>query len=168
MKIGGHSLRQHLRLLAPLFALLAGVWLLRWIIGCIDTPAWIFHVVSLTVVAPVAVLLAVLMLHVRRFGGYASVVVCSLLLNAWTEVLIVLAVAFSVLTGFMNIYSAPMYSPADVGPHHLRHMRGHLTYGIGISTLAGAAMGSLLLFLLRKLAPMEPRPARRYEPGWKP
>jgi hypothetical protein len=168
MKIGGHPMRQHLRLLAPLFALLAGVWLLRWIIGCINTPSWLFQVVSLTVFAPVAVLLAVLMLHVRRFGGYASVVVCSLLLNAWTETLIVLAIAFSVLTGFSNIYTAPMYSPADAGPHHLRHIRGHLTYGIGISTLAGAAMGSLLLLLLRKLAPMEPHPPRRSDLDWKP
>jgi hypothetical protein len=154
MKIGGHPLRQHLRILSPLFVLLAGVWVLRWIIGCINTPGWLFHVVSLTFFAPVAVLLAVLMLHVRRFGGYASVVACSLLLNAWTETLIVLAITFSVLTGISNIYTAPMYSPGDVDPHHLYHIRGHLTYGIGLSTLAGAAMGSLLLFLLRKLAPM--------------
>jgi hypothetical protein len=155
MKIGGHPLRQHLRLLSPLFVLLAGVWALRWIIGSLNTPGWLFHVISLTLFAPVAVLLAVLMLHVKRFGGYASVVVCSLLLNAWTETLIVLAIVFSVLTGIPNIYTAPAYSPSNAGPYHLNHIRGHLTYGIGISTLAGAAMGCLLLFLLRKLAPVE-------------
>jgi hypothetical protein len=166
MRIGGHPLRQHLKLLAPLFALLAGVWVLRWIIGCLDAPGWLFHLVSLTVFAPVAVLLAVLMLHVRRFGGYASVVVCSLLLNAWTESLIVLAILIAAMTGVSNIYTAPMYSPPAIGPHHLRHIRGHLTYGIGISTLAGAAMGSLLLFLLRKLAPMEPDPSDRPGSNW--
>ncbi len=165
MKIGGHPFRQHLRLLSPLFALLAGVWVLRWIIGYINMPAWLLKVVSLTVFSPVAVLLAVLMLHVRRFGGYASVVVCSLLLNAWTESLIVLAIIFSVLTGISNIYTAPMYSPAEVDPHHLRHIHGHLTYGIGISTLAGAAMGSLLLFLLRKLVPLAPRPVEHSKPN---
>jgi hypothetical protein len=166
MRIGGHPLRQHLKLLAPLFALLAGVWVLRWIFGCLDAPGWLFQVISLTVFAPVAVLLAVLMLHVRRFGGYASVVVCSLLLNAWTELLIVLAIVISVLTGVSNIYTAPMYSPPDIGLHHLRHIRGHLTYGIGLSTLAGAAMGSLLLFLLRKLAPMGPEPPERSGTHW--
>ncbi len=166
MKIGGHPLRQHLRLLAPLFALLAGIWVLRWIIGCISTSGWLLQVVSLTVFSPIAVLLAVLMLHVRRFGGYASVVVCSLLLNAWTESLIVLAIAFSVVTGATNIYAAPMYSPPDIDLHHLRHIRGHLTYGIGISTLAGAAMGSLLLFLLRKLAPMGPDASERSGKNW--
>lgn len=166
MKIGGHPLRQHLRLLAPLFALLAGVWVLRWIIGCLDTPAWLFHVVSLTVFSPIAVLLAVLMLHIRRFGGYASVVVCSLLLNAWTESLIVLAIVVSILTGVTNIYTMPMYSPPDAGLHHIRHIRGHLTYGIGISTLAGAAMGSLLLFLLRKLAPMGLEASHRSRENW--
>ncbi len=167
MKIGGHPLRQHLRLLSPLFALLAGVWVLRWIIGWLNTPGWLLYVVSLTVFAPVAVLLAVLMLHVRRFGGYANVVACSFLLNAWTVMLIILAIIFSVLTGVTNIYTAPMYSPADIDPHHLRHIRGHLTYGIGISTLVGAAVGSLLLFLLRKLAPMSPPPGEHSEPGWR-
>ncbi len=166
MKIGGHPLRQHLRLLAPLFALLAGVWVLRWIIGCVDTPGWLMHVVSLTVFSPVAILLAVLMLHVRRFGGYASVAVCSLLLTVWTELLIVLAILFTVLTGIQNIYTAPMYSPAGPDPHHLRHIHGHLTYGIGMSSLAGAAMGSLLLFLLRKLAPMGPEPSERSANNW--
>jgi hypothetical protein len=166
MKIGGHPLRQHLRLLAPLFALLGGVWVLRWIIGCISTSGWMLHVVSLTLFSPIAVLFAVLMLHVRRFGGYASVVVCSLLLNAWTESLIVLAIVFSVVTGVSSIYTAPMYSPPDIDPHHLRHIRGHLTYGIGISTLAGAAMGSLLLFLLRKLAPMGPEASERSGKNW--
>ena len=167
MKIGGHRLRQHLRLLSPLLALLAGVWVLRWIIGCVNTSAWLLQVVSLTLFTPVAVLLAVLTLHVRRFGGYANVVVCSLLLNAWTETLIVLAIGFSVLTGISNIYTAPMFSPSDAGPHHLRHIRGHLTYGIGLSTLTGAAVGSLLLFLLRKLAPMGPAPAERSGQNWK-
>ena len=109
MKIGGHPLRQHLRLLAPLFALLAGVWVLRWIIGCVDTPGWLMHVVSLTVFSPVAILLAVLMLHVRRFGGYASVAVCSLLLTVWTELLIVLAILFTALTGIPNPYMRDPY-----------------------------------------------------------
>lgn len=158
MKIGGHPLRQHLRILAPLFALLTGVWALRWVIGCVNTPRWILQVVSMTVFSPAAVLLAVLMLHVRRFGGYASVVVCSLLLNAFTEAIIVLAILFSTLTGIPNIYTFPMYSPNELDPNHLRHIHGHLTWGIGLSTLAGAAVGSLLLFLLRKLAPMGPAP----------
>ena len=168
MRIGGHPLRQHLRLLAPLFALLAGIWVLRLIIGYVYTSGWLLQVVSLTVFSPIAVLLAVLLLHVRRFGGYASVVVCSLLLNAWVESLIVIAIVFSVLTGVSNVYTAPMFSPPDIDPHHLRHIRGHLTYGIGISTLAGAAMGSLLLFLLRKLAPMGPEASERSGKNWTP
>jgi len=168
MRIGGHPLRQHLRLLAPLFALLAGIWVLRLIIGYGYTSGWLLQVVSLTVFSPIAVLLAVLLLHVRRFGGYASVVVCSLLLNAWTESLIVLAIVITVVTGVTNIYTAPMYSPPGVGLHHLRHIRGHLTYGIGLSTLAGAAMGSLLLFLLRKLAPVSPQTPERSEKNWTP
>jgi hypothetical protein len=137
MKIGGHPLRQHLRILSPLFVLLAGVWVLRWIIGCINTPGWLLQVVSLTFFAPVAVLLAVLMLHVRRFGGYASVVACSLLLNAWTETLIVLAIMFRSLRAFRHLHGTDVFSrrcgPASPVPHPQA-----LTYGS--TRFAGAAM----------------------------
>jgi len=156
MQIGGYRLRQHIRLLAPMFVLLAGVWALRWILGSINTPGWVLRVASVTVATSVAVLLAVLMIHVRRFGGYANVVVASLLLNVWAEILVAAAIVFAVMTGIDNVYVAPEFSISGSDPQHVRHIRGHLTFSIGFGTLAGAAMGCLLLFLLRRFAPMGP------------
>jgi hypothetical protein len=166
MQIGGYRLRQHVRLLAPLFALLAGIWALRWVLGSIEAMRWTLHVVSVTVATSVAVLLAVLMIHMRRFGGYANVVVASLLLNIWGELLVALAIVFAVLTGIDNIYVAPEFSLSGSDPHQIRHIRGHLTFSIGIGTLAGCAMGCLLLFLLRRLAPVRPRPEQRSGFEW--
>ncbi|NWG12604.1 MAG: hypothetical protein HXY20_03620 [Acidobacteria bacterium] len=160
MKIGGYSLRQHIRLLAPAFAFLAGVWALRWIIGDLGVPRWVLQVVSVTLATSLATLLAVLLIHMRRFGGYANVVVASLLLNVWGELLIVFAILFAVTTGIENIYVAPEYSISGYDPNQVRHMRGHLTFGIGVGTLTSAAMGCFLLFLLRKLAPMRVKPKR--------
>ncbi len=153
MRIGKHGVRDHIRLLFPLFGLIAGVWVLRMILAAAHSPAWITHITSVTTASSAALLLAVLLIHARRFGGYTSVVVAALLLSVWTEILIVAAIIFSTQTGIQNIYTAPEYSIPGDDPAHLRHIYGHLTYGIGTGTLVGAASGCLLLLLLRALLP---------------
>jgi ABC-type uncharacterized transport system permease subunit len=168
MQIGGYRLRQHLKMLAPMFMLLAAVWGLRWVLGGMGAPGWLLQVASITAATPVAVLLAVLVIHFRRFGGYANVVVSSLLLNLCAELLIVAAIAFSVLTDIPNVYTTPEFSISRPDPQHLLHMRGHLTFGIGIGTLAGAAMGCLLLFLLRRLVPAKPSAGDSASGRWRP
>lgn len=110
MRIGGYRLRQHLKMLAPMFALLCVVWALRWIIDSLGAPGWLLQVTSITAATPIAVLLAVLAIHSRRFGGYVNVVVSSLLLNFWAELLVVAAIAFSVLTDIPNVYTVPEFS----------------------------------------------------------
>jgi lysylphosphatidylglycerol synthetase-like protein (DUF2156 family) len=153
MKIGGHRMREHLRLLGFPFALIFVVWLLRLVLSLTGVPNSIVRFASVTAATALAIVVAIVLMHWRNFGGYASVVVASFLLNVWSEVLIVLAVAFSVLSRIENIYTAPEYSVPGEDALHLVHMRAHLTFGIGIGTLEGAAMGSLVLWLLRTLLP---------------
>lgn len=154
MKIGGHRMREHLRLLAFPFALIFAVWLLRLLLSMAGTPNSIVRFASVTAATALAIVVATVLMHWRDFGGYASVVVASFLLNVWSEVLIVLAVAFSVLSGVDNIYTAPEFSVPGGDVMHLIHMRAHLTFGIGVGTLEGAAMGCLVLWLLRTLVPL--------------
>lgn len=160
MKIHGHGLRDHVRLLAPLLGLLTGVWVLRLILGALDAPAWMTRIASMTVAGPGSVFLAVFLIHVRRFGSYPNVVVASLILNAWAQLLIIAAILFSVLTSTENVYTIPEYAMVGDDPLHRRHMYGHLTFGIGIGTLTSAAVGCLLLWLLRKMVPEPPQEIR--------
>lgn len=148
-----HGLRAHIRMLAPLFALIAGVFALRWILSAAGSPPWVVRMTSVTVATAASILLAVLWAHFRQFGRYASVVISSLLLNLWAEMLIVGAILFSVWTAHGNVFAAPEYSLTGSDPRHLRHIYSHLTFGVGIGTLIGAAGGSLLLLLLRLLLP---------------
>lgn len=153
MKIGGHRIREHIRLLAPLFILIAAVWLIRLVLGAAGFSHGFVRAISVTGVSAFAILLATLLIHARRFGSYSSVVVSSLLLMIWSQLLVVLAIVFSVMTGTENIFTAPEFSIPGDDTYHIRHIIGHLTFGVGLGTLSGAATGCLLLWMLRTLVP---------------
>ena len=150
MKIGGHGLREHVRLLMPLFGLITAVWLLRLVMDLAGTPPAVVRFVSVTVAGSASILLAALLIHFKRFGSYPNIVVATFILEVWSQLLICSAIAFSALTGTTNIYSAPEYSH---GSTPLTHIIGHITFGVGMGTLFGSAMGCLLLWLLRHIVP---------------
>lgn len=149
MNINGHGLRDHIRLAAPLFGVIAAVWALREISEAANAPHLVVHILSITVAVPICVIMAVLLIHVRRFGGYANVVLTSLLLVAWGQLLISAAIAFSAFSGVETVYAEREYSFRNMSP--MKHIVGHITFGVGLGTLFAAAMGCLLLWMLRRL-----------------
>lgn len=153
MKIGEHGLRDHLRLLAPLFGLIAAVWALRWIADIASAPPVLVRGLSVSVAGAVAVLGAAVLIHFKRFGGYTSVVVSAFLLVLWEELLISMAIVLTMVSGKENIYSTPEFG---FGATHLHHILGHVTYGLGFGGIIAAAMGCALLWVLRRLVPPAP------------
>ena len=153
MKIDNHGLREHIRFLMPLFGLIAAVWLLRMVLDKAGTPPAIVRMVSVTVATAASILLAVLLIHFKAFGSYASVVVSAFLLELWSQLLICGAIAFSAVTGTANVYTAPEYSFRS---RPVAHIFGHLTGVLGFGILLGGTMGCLLLWMLRRLVPVAP------------
>ena len=155
MKINGYGMRDHVRFLLPLFGLIVATWVLRFILYGVGARA-IGWFASVQTIAAISVVLAVFLIHSRGFGGYKNVIVCSFMLNAWTQILIIAAILFGVFTGTENVFTRPEFSLGE-DPGHLRHMKGHLTGGIGIGTLIGGVLGSALLWLLRMVLPKKKR-----------
>ncbi len=156
MKINGYGMRDHIRFLSPLFGLIGAPWVLRFIVFAAGAPAIVAWLASVQGIAAVSLVLAVFLIHFRGFGGYKNVIVCSFMLNAWTQILIIAAILFAVYTGTENAFTRPEFSLGE-DPGHLRHMKGHLTGGIGVGTLISAVLGSALLWLLRKVLPKKSR-----------
>ena len=155
MRVGGHRMREHVRLLLPLLAFVTVVWLLRLLLAAAGASLSVTRVFSVTTASAVAVFLAVLLIHFHGFGGYTNVVTTSLLLNAWSQILIVIAILFAVATGTENIYTLPEFSAPGDDPLHLRHIFGHLTLMLGLGTLFGAGVGCLMLWFLRWMVPLQ-------------
>lgn len=149
MNINGHGMRDHIRLGGPLFGVIAAIWALRLVLAAAGAPRGLVMVASVTIAHAFCILMVVVLIYVRRFGGYANVVVVSFLFTSWSNLLVSAAIAFAALTGKENIYSAPEFSGHTLTP--LKHIIGHLTFGVGFGTIIGAAMGCLLLWMLRRL-----------------
>jgi len=149
MNINGHGLQDHIRLAAPLFGVIAAVWALRLILAAAGAPRGLVMTASVTIAHAFCILVVAVLIHFRRFGSYANVVVASFLFTSWSNLLVSAAIAFTSLTGRVNIYSAPEFSAHMLTP--TQHIVGHLTFGIGFGTIIGAAMGCLLLWMLRRL-----------------
>jgi len=154
MTICGRGLRDHIRLLAPLFGFIAIVWAVRWALDAAGLAHGVVRYFTVTGATSLSVLIAVWMIYTRRFGSYPNVVMASLLLSVFEQMLIILAIAFSVLSGIQNVFTEPEFSMPD-DPHHIKHIIGHLTFGIGAGMLFGAATGCLMLWLIRMLVPRD-------------
>lgn len=154
MNMKSYGLRDYLRLLAPLFGLIAAVLVLRIVLAAAGAPWALVRACSVTVFSAVSVLMAVLLIHIRRFGAYSNVIVAAFLLEFWEHLLIAAVIAFSAFSGIHTVFSAPEYSPGRlIDPW--RHIRGHLTFGIVFGSIFGSGMGCLFLWMLRKLVPSE-------------
>ena len=154
MRISGRALREYVQLLGPLLGLVAGVWAVRLILSLLGAPVGLVRVFSVTVMSAVCILLAVLLIHVRRFGGYYSVIVSVFLLTFWSQLLIIAAIALTLFTGTGNIFTAPEYSGGR-NVSAVAHILGHLTFGVGLGTLFGSAMGCVLFWMIRRVAPLQ-------------
>ena len=156
MSFCGHGLRDHVRLLTPLFALIAVVWVLRLLLDAAGVSHAIVRIFSLTAATSLSILIAVWLIHTRSSGSYPNVIVASLLLVVFEQLIIVLAIVFAVLSKTENVFTKPQYSMPD-DPNHLKHILGQLTFGIGAGILLGTATGCLMLWLLRMLVPARER-----------
>jgi hypothetical protein len=153
MKIGEHSLRDHLRLLAPLFGLITAVWALRLVLYSGGAPMALVRIFSVGVAGSVSVLVAAFLIHFKRFGSYASVGASAFLLVFYSRLLIVLAIAFAAVTRTGNVFVASEFS---FGMTHAQNIVSHVTVILVFQSLMAAAMGCVLLWMLRWLVPVTP------------
>ena len=144
------TFKQLVRLLGPLFGIILAVWFLRLVLAAAGAPGWLIAPFSITGIIPVSTLLAVLLIHVKRAGGYAQVVLASVLLAAVGQLLVSLAIAFTMATGIENVYSTPEFTPSHLT--RLLHLCSHLL-GIILFGLLGSIIGCFFLCLVRILMP---------------
>ena len=113
-----------------------------------DTVKW----VSVTGVLLLGLLYYSVAVHTKGFGSYKQLYGLLLIQSILAETLVALLIVLAIVTGTSNIYTAPEYSGGGDG-RNWTHVVAHLIVGAVALPLISWLIGSLILFVTKKVAP---------------
>ncbi len=113
---------------------------------------------SITVVSLVGAVYYSIRVHTSGFGSYKQLLALIFIQSVVGEAIIISGIVIAIVTGRDNIFSAPEYSGGGDGKTWL-HAGAHLVLGILAGSLVTWLIGSLILFITKKVAPRAAAPA---------
>jgi hypothetical protein len=96
----------------------------------------------------VAVIYCSVRIHTSSFGSYRHLLVICVLLNLSMQAISIAGILLAAFTGTTNIFSAPEFS---FGTAPWVHAAMHVLIGIPLGSLLPWLIGSLILFVTRKV-----------------
>jgi hypothetical protein len=136
--------------------LIVGIARLALSLGGVETS--IARWLSISVVTLIAFLYYPVKCHTTGFGSYKHLLPISLVLAVTGQAIIAAGVVIAIQTGKDNIFSVPEYSGGQDGKNWV-HVIAHVVVGLVIGPLFGWLLGSLVLFITRKVSPGSKNPA---------
>ena len=156
MTFFGRPLSDYVRFCKPFLVLIPIVGILRLALSISGEPNSSVKWVSMTALTWIGVLYYAARVHTTGFGSYKQFLPICVLLNLAAQAVAILGIIVAIVTGVSNIYSAPEYAFGGDGKTWL-HVGAHL----GIGTIAGSlvpwVIGSLVLFVSKKLVRSDSR-----------
>jgi hypothetical protein len=151
----GKTFGEYVRFAVGMLALIVVVAVLRF--GLFQAGASVAQVkwLSVTAVMFFGVFYFGVTVHTRRFGSYRELFVL-LFLQQWVaQSLVIVAILLAAFTGETNIYSRPEFGGGGASPW--LHVAGHIVFGVVIATLVFWAVGSIVLWITKRItAPRTP------------
>jgi hypothetical protein len=150
MTIFGKPLSEYAAFCGIFLILVPLTGIVRLALSLSGTPNNTVRWISMTAVMWIAVVYCAVRVHTTRFGSYRHLLVPYVLLNLTTQLVSILGIVISMVSGTPNIFSAPEFS---FGTSNGVHLAAHLTIGPIAGSLVPWLFGSLILLITRKLAP---------------
>lgn len=154
MQIFGKRLSEYVAFSKLFLGLILVVWILRLALSLGGVPNTTGKWFSVTGALLVGVLYYSVRIHTSGFGSYKQLYPTFLVLGVASQVLIAAAVALAIFTGKDNIYTAPEYSGGGDGKNW-GHAGAHLVLGAVAAPLVFWLIGSLIMFVTKKLVPKD-------------
>ena len=150
MTIFGKSVSEYIEFARLFLGLILLVGAVRLLLSLAGMPNATVKWFSLTAAAWIGVLYYAVRVHTSGFGSYRHLLPIYLLMSLTAQIIVIPAIVIAILSGSNNIYTAPEYSLGEDGKtwgHAAAHLFVGTTIGSGVSWL----IGSLVMFLTRKL-----------------
>ena len=158
MTIFGKPLSEYISFAALFLILVPLVGIIRLGLSLQGMPNSTVRWFSMTVVAFIGVLYFAIRVHTSGFGSYKQLLVLVALQNLVSQVISIVGILISIITGMGNIFSAPEFSFGGGNPW--LHLAAHVFIGTTAGSLFPWLIGSLILFITRKVS--GPVPARSH------
>jgi hypothetical protein len=148
----GKSLSDYLRFQGVVLAVIVVVAIARLGMSLAGMPNDTVKWMSVTGVMLLGLIYYSVAVHTKGFGSYKQLYGLLLIQSFMTETLVALAIVLAIVTGTSNIYTAPEYSGGGDGKNW-GHVVAHLVVGAVVLPLVTWLIGSLILFVTKKVAP---------------
>jgi hypothetical protein len=147
----GKTISDYVSFQRPILILIVLAFAVRLAASLLGLPNASTRWISVNLVLVVGLAYVAVAVHTRGFGGYKQLFGLVLIQNLVAHLLISLAIILGILTGTDNIFTAPEYFGGNDGKSWF-HVGAHALIWI-VPTLFGWLVGSLILFVTRKLQP---------------
>jgi hypothetical protein len=107
---------------------------------------------SISIVTLVGLVYYSIRVHTSGFGSYKQLLVVLVLQSVVAQAIIIAGIVISIVTARENIFSAPEYSGGGDGKTWL-HAGAHLVFGVIAGSLLAWAIGSVIMFVTKKVVP---------------
>jgi hypothetical protein len=109
---------------------------------------------SISIVTLVGLVYYSIRVHTSGFGSYKQLLALIVIQSIVAQAIIIAGIVIAILTVRDNIFSAPEYSGGGDGKTWL-HAGAHLLFGVILGSLLAWLVGSVILFVTKKVAPRE-------------
>ena len=159
MEIFGKTLSEYIRFQWIMLALILVAGILRLALPLAGVPNDSVKWLSVTILGLLGIFYYAIRVHTRNFGSYRHLLALIVIQNIVLEGIIIAGIVWGITTGQDNIYTAPEYtvnlSTGQPGAEGKTwgHVGGHAVFGVLLGSLIGWGVASLVLWVVRKLAP---------------
>ena len=154
MNIFGKSLSEYISFQKVILLLILAVGVARLVLSLAGMPTSATKWLSITVVALIGIVYYAIRVHTAGFGSYKQLLPLNFIQSVLAHGIVAVGIVIAIFTQKDNVFSVPEYSGGQDGKTWL-HVVLHLIAGFVIIPLLGWLISSILLFIVKRVAPRE-------------
>jgi small basic protein len=152
MTIFGKTISQYLSFQKYMLLLILVVGLARLFLSLGGVPDSTTKWLSISVVALIGIFYYGIRVHTTGFGSYKQLLPLNFFQSVVAQGIVIAGIVIAIYMNKDNVFSAPEYSGGSDGKNWL-HVLAHLIVALIVGPLFGWLIGSIVLFITKKVAP---------------